>query len=324
MDIIILTGMSGAGKSQAANFLEDMGYFCIDNLPPMILPELIRTFTKGQGGEGFGVSKLAFVVDIRSNELLSGFGPAIEEIDAMGCSYRIIFLEASDQVLVNRFRQTRRKHPLSDATGLSESIVRERRLLLGIRARATHVVDTSMMAIAALRDEIFRIISEKEENQRMNILVESFGFKYGIPVDCDNIIDMRFLPNPFYEPELKMHSGKDKEIADYLSGYPETEEYLSKQMDMLTYTIPFYIREGKARLVLGVGCTGGRHRSVYIAEMLGKRLCDAGFKSVVFHRDIDKDPRYLPDLPRQRQEKIAPDELNVEESNGRPDLFTNG
>lgn len=293
MDIIILTGMSGAGKSQAANFLEDMGYFCIDNLPPMLLPEMVRTFIKGQGGEGFGISKLAFVIDIRSNELLRGFGPAIQEIDSLGCPYRIIFLEASDQVLVNRYRQTRRRHPLSDGIGLMESISKERKMLLGIRARATHTIDTSMMAIPALRDEIYRIIAEDAGNMRMSILLTSFGFKYGIPVDCDNMYDVRFLPNPFYEPDLKMLSGKDAAIEEFLMKTPETEEFIRKQVDILSYTLPFYIREGKARLVVGIGCTGGRHRSVFVAESFAKRLTDLGYSAIVHHRDIDKDPRYL-------------------------------
>ena len=293
MDIIILTGMSGAGKSQAANFLEDIGYFCIDNLPPMLLPELVRTFLKGQGGEGFGISKLAFVIDIRSNELLRGFGPAIQEIDALGCPYRIIFLEASDQILVNRYRQTRRRHPLSDGIGLSESIIQERTMLLGIRARATHIIDTSMLAIPALRDEIYRIIGEDAGNKRMSVLVQSFVFKYGIPVDCDNMYDVRFLPNPFYEPELKMLSGKDDGIKDFLLSFPETEEFINRQVDILSYTLPYYIREGKARLAVGIGCTGGRHRSVYIAECFARRLTDLGYKAVVHHRDIDKDSRYI-------------------------------
>ncbi|HOO61705.1 MAG TPA: RNase adapter RapZ [Bacillota bacterium] len=292
MDVIILTGMSGAGKSQAANFLEDQGYFCIDNLPPMVLPELVRTFLKGQGGEGYAINKLAFVVDIRSNELLKGFGKAITEIQSLECPYRIIFLEANDQVLVNRYRQTRRKHPLSQGLSLSEAISKERELLRGIRARATHTIDTSMMAMSGLREELQSIIDIQEVGM-MDIHVESFGFKYGIPVDCDNIYDVRFLPNPFYEPTLKMMSGKDAPIEEYLLSFDETKEYLQKQIDLLTYSIPFYIREGKARLMIGVGCTGGRHRSVYVAICIHKALSDLGYRVSIHHRDIDKDPRYV-------------------------------
>lgn len=166
-------------------------------------------------------------------------------------------------------------------------------MLLGIRARATHIIDTSMLAIPALRDEIYRIIGEDAGNKRMSVLVQSFGFKYGIPVDCDNMYDVRFLPNPFYEPELKMLSGKDDGIKDFLLSFPETEEFINRQVDILSYTLPYYIREGKARLAVGIGCTGGRHRSVYIAECFAGRLTDLGYKAVVHHRDIDKDSRYL-------------------------------
>lgn len=292
LDIVILTGMSGAGKSLAVNFFEDMGYFCVDNLPPMILPALVKTFLSGQGGEGFGVSKLAFVVDVRSNELLKGMGPALEEIEEVGCLYKIVFLEASDQVLINRFRQTRRTHPLAGRIGISEAIVKERTKLLGIRARATHVIDTSMLAAPALRDELYRIISRDKTEEKLSVLIESFGFKYGIPVDCDNIYDVRFLPNPFYDPELKPLSGKDKQIGDYLLSYPETGKFIQSLGELISFTLPYYIREGKARLVIGLGCTGGRHRSVFLTETLGDLLKREGYEVSVYHRDIDKDPRY--------------------------------
>ncbi len=305
MDLVILTGMSGAGKSLAVNYLEDQGYFCIDNLPPMILPELVRTFIKGQGGEGYGIDKLAFVVDIRSNELLKGFDAAMEEVDQMACPYRIIFLEAADQVLVNRYRETRRRHPLATGIGLSEAISRERVMLQELRERATHVIDTSMMAIPALREELQRIISRGIDEQSISVLVESFGFKYGIPVDCDNIYDVRFLPNPFYETHLRMSSGHDQDIKDYLLSYPETKDFINRQADLLKYLMPFYVREGKVRLMIGVGCTGGRHRSVYIAEELANRLTAHGIHSAVHHRDIGKDPRFAvinPDPEKTREE----------------------
>ena len=299
MDIVILTGMSGAGKSQAANFLEDMGYFCIDNLPPMLLPVLVRTFLNKRVGESFGTSKLAFVVDIRSNELLNGFDQALQEVSNLECTYRVIFLEASDSVLVSRFQQTRRRHPLSDETGLSEAISKERKMLLGIRDSATHIIDTSTMTIPSLRDEVYHIIAGESCSRGLAVLVESFGFKYGIPVDCDNMYDVRFLSNPFYEQELKMRSGKDPEIAAYLGKFPETTAFVEKQIEVLAYTLPLYIRECKARLVIGIGCTGGRHRSVYIAEQMGKQLRDLGYNATVYHRDIDKDPRYAAVKPAE-------------------------
>ena len=295
MELIILTGMSGAGKSQAANFLEDQGFFCIDNLPPMILPELVFTFFKGQGGDGYGVEKLAFVVDIRSKELLKGFGAAMKRIDEeVGCSYKILFLEANDNVLVTRFRQTRRKHPLAKDISLTEAIKMERQMLQIIRAKSTNIIDTSMMALPALRDELLSLI-EDDASTGMSIYIESFGFKYGMPVDCDNVFDVRFLPNPFYVQDLKLMSGKDKGIEDYLLAFPETQEFISKLSDLYEFSFPFYVREGKGRLHIGIGCTGGRHRSVFIAEKLTSSLKAKGMKVFLHHRDIEKDIRYRSD-----------------------------
>ena len=265
----------------------------IDNLPPMVLPELVRTFIKGQGGEGFAIDKLAFVVDVRSNEYLKGFGKAMAEIQNLGCPYRIIFLEANDSVLVSRYRQTRRKHPLSAGLSLVEAIEKERSVMRGVRARATHIIDTSLITLSALREEILNII-EVEDLSTMDIHIESFGFKYGIPGDSDVTCDVRFLPNPFYIPELKMLCGKDEAIIKFLEEHEETGQYYEKMMDLLCFSIPFYIREGKARLSVGVGCTGGRHRSVYMAERLYEGLKAKGFRVSIHHRDIDKDPRYFP------------------------------
>lgn len=292
MDIIILTGMSGAGKSQAAHVLEDQGYFCIDNLPPVALPGIISTFANGQGGEGYGIDKLAFVVDIRSKELLKGFGDALKKIDReTGCAYRVVFLEANDDVLISRYRQSRRKHPLGKDCSLLEAISMERKMLLGIRARAGVVIDTSMLALAAFKEELLTIIGD-EAKSTMSIYVESFGFKYGLPQDCDNVFDVRFLPNPYYVPELKLCSGLDKEIGEYLEKFDETKEYKDKIKDLLYFVVPQYLKEGKGRLHIGVGCTGGRHRSVYLAEYVNNILNEKGYISTVHHRDIDKDPRY--------------------------------
>ena len=190
----------------------------------------------------FAIDKLAFVVDVRSNEYLKGFGKAITEIKNLGCPYRIIFLEANDQVLISRYRQTRRKHPLSAGLSLVEAIEKERSLMRGIRARATHVIDTSLITLSALREEILNII-EVEDESTMDIHIESFGFKYGIPGDSDVTCDVRFLPNPFYIPELKMLCGKDQPIIDFLEKHPETEQYYDKMMDLLCFSIPYYIRE---------------------------------------------------------------------------------
>ena len=291
MDLIILTGMSGAGKSQAAAYFEDHGYFCIDNLPPVFLPNIVDTFS-GKGEEGIpAVDKLCLVVDIRSKSLLKGFDAAIRRIEDMGVNYRIVFLEASDNVLVSRYRQTRRRHPLTEEMSLTDAIVSERKLLERLRGRATNVIDTTMMPLSSLRKEL-RVVLEEADTQGLSIFVQSFGFMYGLPSDCDDVIDVRFLPNPFWVEKLQMLCGKDKPIEDYLLGFEETNVFLDKIKDLLNYMIPFYITEGKSRLNIGVGCTGGRHRSVFIAEMIGKYLEEEGYKTVINHRDIDRDPRY--------------------------------
>ena len=286
MELIFLTGMSGAGKSQAADFLEDQGFFCIDNLPPMILPELVKTFYKGQGGEGFGIEKLVFVVDIRSREFLKGFGAALKKIDEeVGCSYRIIFLEAADDVLVKRYRQSRRKHPLGKDLSLTDAISSERKLLLGIRARATNVIDTSMMALPALRDELLSMI-EDDASTGMSVFIESFGFKYGMPVDCDNVLDVRFLPNPFYIDTLCRHSGLDEDVRSFVMDHPTTKEFMQRYTELLDFLIPHYKEEGKRRLVIAIGCTGGAHRSVAIAEAIAQYLRDKGLPTEIVHRDL--------------------------------------
>lgn len=291
MDIIILTGMSGAGKSQAAAYFEDHGYFCIDNLPPILLPGIVESFMTIDKDSSIAVEKLCLVVDVRSRSLLAGFDSAMVKLDDLGCTYRIVFLEANDNILVSRYRQTRRSHPLTEEMSLVDAIAAERRLLQPIRGRATNIIDTTMTTLSALRKELRTVLDEAEASG-LSIYVESFGFMYGLSSDSDNVLDVRFLPNPFWVEKLQMMSGKDEPIAEYLMGFEETRQFLDKLGDMFKFMIPFYIREGKARLNIGVGCTGGRHRSVFIAEKLGQILADEGYRVTVHHRDIDRDPRY--------------------------------
>ena len=291
MDIIILTGMSGAGKSQAAAYFEDHGYFCIDNLPPILLPGIVESFMTTDKDSSIAVEKLCLVVDVRSRSLLAGFDSAMVKLDDLGCTYRIVFLEANDNILVSRYRQTRRSHPLTEEMSLVDAIAAERRLLQPIRGRATNIIDTTMTTLSALRKELRTVLDEAEASG-LSIYVESFGFMYGLSSDSDNVLDVRFLPNPFWVEKLQMMSGKDEPIAEYLMGFEETRQFLDKLGDMFKFMIPFYIREGKARLNIGVGCTGGRHRSVFIAEKLGQVLADEGYRVTVHHRDIDRDPRY--------------------------------
>ena len=288
MELIILTGMSGAGKSAAVRYLEDLGFFCMDNVPPYVLPDLVNSFYKGRSGEGFGVNKLAFVVDVRSQEYLDGFSDAMAQIDGMGIPYKIIFFEASDHILILRYQETRRKHPLAKNKSLTSAIEAEREKLLNVRSMATNVIDTTMMNESQLRSTLRELVETDDENG-MVIFVESFGFKYGMPVDCDYCFDARFLPNPYYVPELRNHTGDEEEVSSYLEGFKETSEFIGKVSDLLLFTIPFYINEGKGSLHIGFGCTGGRHRSVYCAETVAGILNESGYKCVLHHRDVDKE-----------------------------------
>ena len=270
MELLFLTGMSGAGKSAAVRYLEDCGYFCMDNVPPYVLPDLVKSFFRGRNGEGFSTPKLAFVVDIRSQEYLDGFDEALALIDEeVGCPYKVIFLEASDQVLISRYQQTRRKHPLATKKGsLTEALAEERKMLENIREIATVVVDTSFMTDSELCNAIGEII-KSADSQSILVVVESFGF---------------------YFPQMRNLTGKDEAIAKYLEGFSETAEFNYMTSELLRFVIPYYEKEGKGSVHIGVGCTGGRHRSVYCAETISKMLGERGIKCIISHRDIDKEP----------------------------------
>lgn len=289
MEMVILTGMSGAGKSLAVNFLEDMGYFCIDNVPPQMLESMVQTFSKWESGKGLSVSKIAFVVDIRSVAMFSGLKPAFESIDKIGIPYRIIFLDASDQVLINRYKQSRRNHPLADGTGIAEGITLERNLMSQIKEMTPDVINTTNLDPPELREILYKMLSKNDNETMMSIFIQSFGFKYGIPMDCDNIIDVRFIPNPYYITELKPMSGLDAPVRENVMSFPETKEFMEKLTDILLYAIPFYSREGKVRLNIGIGCTGGRHRSVALTEELGRRMIEKGLNVAINHRDLNND-----------------------------------
>lgn len=288
MELIILTGMSGAGKSAAVHYLEDLGFFCMDNVPPYVLPDLINSFYKGRSGEGFGVSKLAFVVDVRSSEYLDGFSDAMAQIDGMGIPYKIIFFEASDHVLIARYQETRRKHPLANKMSLTDAIAAERSMLNNVRSMSTVVIDTSRMSENKLRVKLGEVI-EAGSNSAMVIFVESFGFKYGMSTDFDYCFDARFLPNPYYIADLRNRTGSEKEVSDYLETFAETGEFIDRVAGLMKFTIPFYVDEGKGSIHIGFGCTGGRHRSVYCAERVASLLEEAGYNCILHHRDIDRE-----------------------------------
>ncbi|NLM78571.1 MAG: RNase adapter RapZ [Ruminococcaceae bacterium] len=294
MDMIILTGMSGAGKSLAANYLEDMGYFCIDNLPPSLLPELMASYVKKRDNlspQDPETSKMAFVIDVRSSDLFEEIFPALERLTSLGISGRIIFLDATDQALISRYKQSRRNHPLAQGRGIVQAIELERQRLAPVKELASDVIETSTLSPNELRDILYAMLSSEGRDERMTILIQSFGFKYGIPVDCDCVLDVRFIPNPYYVPALKPLSGLDQPVIDHVLSFKETGLFMDLQEKWLEFTIPYYIREGKVRFTIGVGCTGGRHRSVVLAEDLANRLRDNKLRVVIDHRDLDKDPR---------------------------------
>ena len=287
MRFVIVTGMSGAGKSTALKMLEDMGYFCVDNLPVPLIPKLAELFNVS----GSEVQKAALGVDIRSGQSFGELERMLQELDAMNMKYEILYLESSDNVLVKRYKETRRFHPLSGSSGrVDEGIKRERERLGFLKKKADYLVDTSHMLTRELRQELNKIFVENKEFKNLYITVLSFGFKYGIPSDADLVFDVRFLPNPYYVDELRPMSGNDPEVRDYVMSNEKAGEFLDKLTDLLEFLIPNYIIEGKTQLVIGIGCTGGKHRSVTLANALFARISQAESYGIrIEHRDIGKD-----------------------------------
>ena len=287
MRFVIVTGMSGAGKSTALKMLEDMGYFCVDNLPVPLIPKLAELLTVS----GSEVQKAALGVDIRSGQSFGELERMLEELDAMSMKYEILYLESSDNVLVKRYKETRRFHPLSGSSGrVDEGIKRERERLGFLKKKADYLVDTSHMLTRELRQELNKIFVENKEFKNLYITVLSFGFKYGIPSDADLVFYVRFLPNPYYVDELRPMSGNDPEVRDYVMSNEKAGEFLDKLTDLLEFLIPNYIIEGKTQLVIGIGCTGGKHRSVTLANALFARISQAESYGIrIEHRDIGKD-----------------------------------
>lgn len=285
MNFVIVTGLSGAGKSQTVRFLEDFGYFCIDNLPPSLIPKFAEICSQTQGK----IEKVAIVIDIRGREFFNDLFKSLKMLQNMGYNYEILFLEAKDEVLVKRYKETRRNHPLAHDGNIFEAITRERNKLAEVRNQAKHIVDTTDLLPRQLRQELEKIFVEGEKFESLVITVSSFGFKYGIPIDADIVFDVRFLPNPYYIEELKRFSGLEDNIRNYVLQWPEANEFLNKINDMLEFLIPHYIKEGKSRLVIAIGCTGGRHRSVVLASEIFKSLKENGHTVLITHRDIGKD-----------------------------------
>lgn len=286
MEFIIVTGLSGAGKTQVVKCLEDLGYFCVDNLPPTLIPKFADACSQSAGK----IEKIALVLDIRGRGFFDDINESITYLDTEGYNYSVLFLEAADDILVKRYKESRRKHPLSPEGRIIDGIRVEREKLSDLRERADNIVDTTKLSVWKLRDKISEIYGEEGQIETsIMVTVLSFGFKYGIPVDSDLVFDVRFLPNPYYIPELKKYSGMDKQIKDYVLSFNETKEFTNKLVDLLDFLIPQYKKEGKRQLILSIGCTGGRHRSVSIANRIYEMLNHKGYNVNVDHRDINED-----------------------------------
>lgn len=283
-NIVIITGLSGSGMSAATNAFEDLGYFCVDNLPITMLQTFARLVTGSEDGKG--ISRAALVIDIREGSFLAGFKKQLTALRAAGVSVYVLFLEASDEVLQHRFSETRRPHPADNGPGLLRAIRAEREAMSRIRAVADQIIDTSEHTVHTLRSLLLERFSPDRKGGRMRVEVLSFGHKYGNPGNLELLFDVRHLPNPHFVPELKRFSGNDRRVVKYLREQPEVEETLRRFSDLLDYLLPLYKREGKSYVTVGIGCTGGRHRSVMIGNELAARLRRAGFNAHAIHRDV--------------------------------------
>lgn len=285
MEFLIVTGLSGAGKTQAAHFLEDLGYYCVDNMPSALLQPFAEFCIASQGR----FTKVALVTDVRAHESFEQLFRALDSLRALDCTFRILFLEAPESTLVRRYKETRRRHPLMESGAtIEDAVKRETELLRPLRERADFVIDTTQLSAAKLRGELYRLFAEKGQQSRMSVNVVSFGYKYGVPLEADLVFDVRFMPNPYYVPELRYQTGMNDDVYNYVFSFPQTKEFLSKLEQMLAFLLPLYQDEGKAVLVVAVGCTGGRHRSVSIARAVTEYLNKLGYAAYENHRDITR------------------------------------
>ncbi len=283
LDVTIITGMSGAGRSEAARVLEDLGFFKIDNLPPALIGK-VAELARGNDTP----TRYALVVDVRSGDFLDELSAAIDELHQQGVTTRVLYLDAGDDVLVRRYEESRRRHPLSDSERVSDGIARERALLQPLVAEADLRVDTSTLNVHELRDRLRELFSEHDTSTTMQVNVVSFGYKHGLPLDVDLVLDCRFLPNPHWVDELRPLTGLDDPVRDYVLGQRGTREFLDELDRLFALLLPGYEREGKAYLSIAFGCTGGRHRSVVIAEQIAERLRRNGHRTAVHHRDVER------------------------------------
>ncbi len=285
LQLVVVTGLSGAGRSTAAKCLEDLGWFVVDNLPPSLLATMVELGSRSQGA----VSKIAVVADVRSRAFSSDLRSALDEIDRRGTHPQVLFLEASDEALVRRFESVRRPHPMQDEGRLVDGILRERALLRDLRGEADLVLDTSVLNVHELRGKVVAAFGDEAGSAALQLTVISFGYKYGLPVDAGLVVDCRFLPNPHWVPELRAHTGREAAVRDYVLAQPGAQEFLDRYEGLVRLLADGYLREGKRYVLLAVGCTGGKHRSVAMSEQLAGRLVGPGIDTQVSHRDLGRE-----------------------------------
>lgn len=285
MRFVVVTGMSGGGKRTALKMLEDAGYYCVDNMPVSLIPKFVELITM----PGNEISKVALGLDVRADSSFEDATKSLQELKSSNHNVEILFMEADNECLIKRYKESRRMHPLSLEGRIEDGVMQERKVLETIKSNADYIIDTSNLLTRELKEELDRIFVYDEKYNSLIVNVMSFGFKNGIPSDADLVFDVRFLPNPFYIDELKHKTGNDKEVQDYVMSFQESHEFMDKLYDMISFLLPNYLKEGKYRLVVAIGCTGGKHRSVTIANELYGRLKNSGeFGTTLFHRDVDK------------------------------------
>lgn len=285
MDFLIITGLSGAGKSRAADVLEDLDYYCVDNMPVALMPRFAELCiaTKGR------YEKVALVTDVREKEGFEEVLTTIEQLNEMNCDCRILYMDADTETLVRRYKETRRRHPLqSKNVSLEQAIEKEKELTAPIKAKADYLVSSNYLTLGMLQNRLFTLFAGGGKKREIDVTVMSFGFKHGIPMDADLVFDARFLPNPYYVEELRDYSGLDRPVFEFVFSYPQTREIMEKLQDLVDFLLPYYVEEGKLTLTIAIGCTGGRHRSVAIASALNDYLTAKGVSSININRDIDK------------------------------------
>ncbi|WP_130850156.1 RNase adapter RapZ [Intestinimonas timonensis] len=286
MRFILISGLSGAGKSKSASFLEDMGYYVVDNLPAALIPKFAELCMAGQGR----YDKVALVTDIRGGQTFDALFDALAQLKDMGCDYKILFVEASLETIIKRYKETRRSHPLAKAgRSLEEAVALERSALEPVRKRSEYILDTSALSTAKLRGEMLRLFGEGDGKPAMSVSVISFGFKNGIPLEADLVFDVRCLPNPYYIAELRHQTGLDAGVRDFVFGYQQTRDLMAHLESLLSFLLPLYVEEGKTALVIAVGCTGGHHRSVAVTRALADFIRQKGYNASESHRDMTRD-----------------------------------